>query len=72
MRIMRLKEVMNTTGLGRSSIYKLMSEGRFPRSVSLHARASGWVDEEIEAWVTERIECRDRDAAEIAEAFTHQ
>lgn len=41
MRIMRLKEVMDTTGLKRSAIYKAISEGRFPKQVSLGARAAG-------------------------------
>lgn len=60
MRIMRLKEVMDTTGLGRSYIYKLASEGAFPKPVQLGGRASGWVGEEVESWILERIEERDR------------
>ncbi|AFT71460.1 Phage transcriptional regulator, AlpA [Alloalcanivorax dieselolei B5] len=59
MRIMRLKEVMDTTGLKRSAIYKAISEGRFPKQVSLGARAAGWVADEIESWIMERIEERD-------------
>lgn len=45
---MRLKEVMKTTGLGRSTIYKYISEGQFPEQISLGARAVGWVDSEID------------------------
>ncbi|WP_262459585.1 AlpA family transcriptional regulator [Alloalcanivorax balearicus] len=59
MKIMRLKEVMDTTGLKRSAIYKAISEGRFPKQVSLGARAAGWVADEIESWIMERIEERD-------------
>lgn len=40
MRIMRLKEVMDTTGLGRSYIYKLIADGVFPKPVPLGARAT--------------------------------
>ena len=64
MKIMRLKEVMDTTGLGRSYIYKLAREGAFPKPVQLGGRASGWVSDEVESWILERIEERDRLAGE--------
>ena len=35
MRIIRLKEVIDSTGLARSTIYKYIGEGRFPSPVSL-------------------------------------
>ncbi len=55
MRLIRLKKVMNITGLGRSSIYKFMDEERFPKSVSLGDRAVAWVESEVEMWIEERI-----------------
>ncbi|KZX60770.1 MULTISPECIES: AlpA family transcriptional regulator [Gammaproteobacteria] len=60
MRIMRLKEVMDTTGLGRSYIYKLIADGVFPKPVPLGARATGWVSDEVESWILERIGERDQ------------
>ncbi|MAX56789.1 MAG: transcriptional regulator [Alcanivoracaceae bacterium] len=60
MRIMRLKEVMDTTGLGRSYIYKLIADGVFPKPVPLGARATGWVSDEVESWILERIGDRDQ------------
>jgi prophage regulatory protein len=62
MRIIKLKEVMDCTGLGRSSIYKQISNGKFPKSVSLGDRAVGWVDSEIEEWILSRIAERDEAA----------
>ncbi len=62
MRIMRLTEVIQTTGLARSSIYSRMSEGSFPRPVPLGARSVGWVSEEIQDWVESRIQERDADS----------
>lgn len=59
MRIIRLKDVMATTGLGRSSIYKYAHEGTFPKPVSLGGRSSGWVLDEVEEWVIEKIAQRD-------------
>ncbi|HFH3921558.1 helix-turn-helix transcriptional regulator [Pseudomonas aeruginosa] len=58
MRIMRLQEVMATTGLARSTIYKFISEGTFPKPVPLGGRSVGWVEEEVQDWVLERIEER--------------
>lgn len=60
MRLIRLKEVMNITGLGRSSIYKFMDESRFPKSVSLGDRAVAWIESEVEDWIVEKIAERDR------------
>ena len=66
MRIIRLKEVMETTGLGRSSIYKYAQEGAFPKPVSLGGRSSGWVLDEVEEWVVEQIALRDEKLKEEA------
>lgn len=40
MRIIRLKEVIDSTGLARSTIYKYIGEGTFPKPVSLGNVAS--------------------------------
>ncbi|WP_413505812.1 helix-turn-helix transcriptional regulator [Photobacterium phosphoreum] len=54
-KIIRLPEVKDKTGLSRSTIYLRMSQGRFPKSISLSERAIGWVEQEIEQWLGERI-----------------
>jgi prophage regulatory protein len=54
--ILRLPDVKARTGLSRSTIYLYMNEGTFPESVSLGVRAIGWLESEIDKWVTERIE----------------
>ena len=56
MRIIRLKDVQHSTGLGRSTIYKYISEGSFPKPVSLGDRAVGWGESEVMGWVMARIE----------------
>ena len=55
-RILRLPSVRERTGLSRSSIYLRISEGRFPRPISLGERAVGWLESEITAWLNRRIE----------------
>ena len=64
MKIMRLGEVIASTGLGRSSIYKLMAEDAFPKSVPLVNRSVGWVSYEVEGWIMARIEERDQNMVE--------
>lgn len=59
MRVLRLHQVMDTTGLGRSTIYRYMSEGLFPRSIPLGERCRGWIEGEILDWIVGRIEERD-------------
>ena len=54
-RFLRLPEVQARTGLSRSAIYIRIAQGRFPRPVSLGARAVGWIEAEIEEWMRERI-----------------
>ena len=62
-RILRLPEVQARTGLSRSTIYMRLELGRFPRPVSLGARAVGWIESEIDEWIRERIaESRGEDA----------
>jgi prophage regulatory protein len=62
MRILKLKEVMDYTALSRSTIYKYISEDRFPRPISLGERSVGWLDSEVEEWILARIAERDEAA----------
>lgn len=52
--IQRLPIVRRRTGLGRSTIYRLMSNGSFPRAVQLTPRAVGWPKAAIDAWLEAR------------------
>lgn len=53
-RILRCKDVMALTGLSRSTLYAMMSEGTFPASVKLSKRAVGWRAAVIQAWLDAR------------------
>ena len=54
--ILRLPAVKARTGLSRSTIYLRLSEGRFPTPISLGGRAVGWIEAEVNEWLTEHIE----------------
>ena len=53
--ILRLPAVKIRTGLSRSTIYLRVSEGRFPTPISLGGRAVGWIEAEINEWLTQHI-----------------
>jgi prophage regulatory protein len=59
MRVIRLKEVLDTTGLSRSTVYKYIADGDFPKPVTLGERCVGWVESEVHDWLLTRIEARD-------------
>jgi prophage regulatory protein len=54
--ILRLPGVKARTGLSRSTIYLRVSEGRFPKPVSLGGRAVGWIEAEVDDWLNQKIE----------------
>ncbi|MGC1387871.1 MAG: AlpA family transcriptional regulator [Steroidobacteraceae bacterium] len=55
-RALRLRQVCQFTGLGRSMIYQMQAEGRFPRRIKLGERAVGWLESEVRDWLATRIE----------------
>ena len=60
MKLLRMKEVRQRTGLSRSSIYLLESQQRFPRRLKPTPGTSAWLEDEIQAWIADRV--RDRDS----------
>ena len=52
--LMRLPMVMRWTGLGRSTIYRLIAEQQFPQPVVLAARAVAWRLTDLERWSADR------------------
>lgn len=55
-KILRLPDVKEKTGCSRSMIYFLISEGKFPRAITLSKRSVGWLESEIDEWIQQRIE----------------
>ncbi|HEJ2969381.1 AlpA family transcriptional regulator [Pseudomonas aeruginosa] len=60
MKVLRLRAVVTATGLARSTIYKLIGSGEFPRPVPLTVRCVGWIESEVAAWIQSRVEERGR------------
>lgn len=58
MRFIKLKEVMECTGLGRSTIYKYIENEQFPKQISLGDRAVAWLESEVHDWMMAKLEGR--------------
>ncbi|MGX2042252.1 helix-turn-helix transcriptional regulator [Methylocaldum sp. MU1018] len=63
--ILRRKQVEARTGLSRSSIYARMRHNpkrpgdydpTFPKPISVGAKAVGWIEAEIDAWLAAQVE----------------
>lgn len=63
MKLIKLKAVMDCTGLARSTVYKFVAEGRFPKPVKLGVRMVAWVESEVQQWILNKIELREQVAA---------
>lgn len=50
-RILRINTVLARTGLSRSTMYRKMESGTFPRNVQISTRCVGWRESAIDAWL---------------------
>lgn len=53
--ISRIGTVSSMTGLPKSSIYRKVADGEFPKPIKLGERSSGWVTQEVQDWLDDRI-----------------
>ena len=53
-RILRLKQLVQLVGLSRSTVYRLIANGLFPRPLKIGMSAVGWDTGDIELWLAER------------------
>jgi prophage regulatory protein len=50
-RIVRLRTVIDRTGLSRSTIYRKIAEGTFPPQLRISINGAGWSETELDRWV---------------------
>ncbi|UCV27074.1 helix-turn-helix transcriptional regulator [Ferribacterium limneticum] len=58
MKVLRVERVSDATGLAKSTLYKYMAAGMFPKPIHLGPRCVGWLEQEIFAWIEERAKER--------------
>lgn len=51
-RIIRLKTVLERTGLSRSTLYRKIDQGTFPKQIRIAARCAGWRESAVNAWLS--------------------
>lgn len=54
-RFLRLPDVKQAVGYGRTTIYDKIKAGEFPKPYLLGARAVAWLSEDIDDWIESRI-----------------
>lgn len=54
-RIIRIKEVMEITGLRRAKLYALQAEGLFPMRIQLTKHSVGWLVADVQKWISGRV-----------------
>lgn len=52
-RLIRLDEVCRRVGLGKSMVYQMIKNGRFPRPYKISPFAARWSEREVVAWIAD-------------------
>ena len=64
-KILRMPQVKDYTGLSRTGIYDRIAKGEFPAPIPIGARAVGWLESEVDAWIAHRVAVsRDHNSAQ--------
>jgi prophage regulatory protein len=50
-RILRIGAVLDLTGLSRSTLYRKVQRGEFPKQIKIAQRCAGWRQSAVQAWV---------------------
>ncbi len=62
--LLRLRQVLERTGLSRSCLYDKVQHDLFPQPCRISERASAWSSDEVDRWIAERLAERDTKLAE--------
>ena len=52
-RLLACKDITAETGLSRSTIYRLVRDGSFPKPIPIGPRGMRWLESDIRAWIEE-------------------
>ena len=61
-KLIRLPEVMNRSGFGKTWIYELIKAGCFPAQLKTGVRAIAFIESESDAWVERAIQASRKQA----------
>ncbi len=57
-KVIRMPQVEDKVGLKRATIWRLIAAGHLPKPIKISARASGWIESEIDEFIQRRAESR--------------
>ena len=52
-RILRIRTVLARSGLSRSTLYRKMEKGTFPKQVRISEYCAGWRESELNRWIAD-------------------
>lgn len=58
-RIIRLRTVIDHTGLSRTTLYRKLGEGTFPSQVRISTNGAGWYESAVNRWIADPRGYRD-------------
>jgi prophage regulatory protein len=66
-RIIRLRTVLDRTGLSRSTVYRKIAEGTFPSQVRISVHGAGWREFAINRWIADPVGYREEMTDKVAQ-----
>lgn len=57
-RILRIRMVLEMTGLSRSTLYRKIQEGSFPRQIQITRHCIGWRESAVQTWLADPMSYR--------------
>lgn len=58
MKALKVQQVVEKTGLDRSTIYALSRKGEFPKQASIGRKRVAWLEDEVDKWLSDRFASR--------------
>jgi prophage regulatory protein len=59
-KFLRLPAVLDRTGIGRDTLFRLIRRGDFPAQHRISDRASAWLESDVSRWIDERVKASRR------------
>ena len=54
-KFLRLPQVKEVTTLSRSSIYRMVASGEFPKQISIGSNQVVWIKSQVDDWMNQQI-----------------
>jgi prophage regulatory protein len=66
-RIIRLKTVLDRTGLSRTTLYRKIADGTFPDKVRISIHGAGWYESAVNRWIANPAGYREERAGSVGQ-----